>query len=202
MKYVLKDSEYTFDASANTITLLTPWDGINIGQILSILNLTVKEQIYDSKQSYRHPVSLSGAVVTHTYDNSHHADTDKLQIIIETENADYSDLDTILVENVVVAPGEVVVSDWYKASGHKEITAFVKTDKTCVTSIQVTDDNVSANPDAFTLCAKDGAGTPISLNTSATEQGLSYTFTNKAEKIRSLTKNNGTTDATVYVAVK
>lgn len=202
MEYILKDSEYTFDASESTITLDSPWDALSIGQIRSILNLTTNELLYDSKQPSRHTISLSGAVITHTYSTAHHADTDKLQIIIDTETAGYSDLDTILANNETLPSSQILTTAWFDPKGNEVITLNVKTDKTCVTSIQVTDDNISANPDAFTLCAKDGAGTAISLNTSASEQGLSYTFTNRAAKIRAVIKNNDTTDATVYVGVR
>ncbi len=113
-----------------------------------------------------------------------------------------ADIDTVLLENQSVQAGEVITSDWFDVSKYREVTVYVKTTKTCVTSIQVTDDNVSANPDAFTLCAKDGAGTAVSLNTSATEQGLSYTFTTNAEKMRVLVRNNDTTADTPYVGLK
>lgn len=123
--------------------------------------------------------------------------TSKGLVVIDRE-----DIDEILLENQSVDAGNVIVSDWLDVSGITEITIFVKTTKTCVTSIQVTDDNVSANPDAFTLCAKDGAGTAVSLNTSATEQGLSYTFTNKAEKMRVVIRNNDSVSDIPYCGVK
>lgn len=124
--------------------------------------------------------------------------TGKRLVVIDRE-----DLDEVLIENQTVNPNAVITSNWLDVGAISEITVFVKTTKTCVISIQVTDDNVSANPDAFTLCAKDGAGTAVTLNTNATEQGLSYTFTNKAEKMRVLVKNNDVAaDTAVYVGVK
>ncbi len=118
-------------------------------------------------------------------------------VVIDTD-----DIDEVLLENQSVNAGEVITSDWLSIRFKHEVTVYVKTTKTCVTSIQLTDDNVSANPDAFTLCAKDGAGTAVSLNTSATEQGLAYTFTTNAEKMRVLVKNYDTTSDTPYVGVK
>lgn len=113
-----------------------------------------------------------------------------------------ADIDTVLLENLSVLATELLVSDWFDISKYREVTVYIKTTKTCVTTIQVTDDNVSANPDAFTLCAKDGAGTAVSLNTSATEQGLAYTFTINAEKMRVLVRNNDSTTDIPYVGLK
>jgi len=93
MQIILKDSEYTFAAAAKTITLSTPYDALNVGQVISILNLTTGDLIYASDirgQPARSsctetgcPISIAAAVITHTYDNPSHADTDKLQIVID-----------------------------------------------------------------------------------------------------------------------
>lgn len=199
--YTLKDSEYTFDASAKTITLDPPWDGLNLGQIVLIKNQTTNEVFYDASAKIgATPISVSGAVITHTNNDTGHADTDTLLIIIDVENAGYSDIDQILLDNVSVNPGDPVTSEWLRVPGVPEITVFVKTTKNCTTSIQTTDDNVSANPDAFDLCAKDGDGSAVSLTTN--NSGKSYTFINKAEKIRIVTRNNDSTAATVYAGVK
>lgn len=83
MLIILKDSEYAFDASNNTITLVEPYTALSLGQVISIVNLTTGDDIYLSKKLI-HPISIAAAIITHTYDNSGHADTDKLQIIIDT----------------------------------------------------------------------------------------------------------------------
>ena len=83
MLIILKDSEYAFNAASKTITLSAPYDAISLGQIISIVNLTTGDDIYLSEKRV-HPISIAAAIITHTYDNSKHADTDKLQIIIDT----------------------------------------------------------------------------------------------------------------------
>ena len=93
MLTILKDSEYAYVAAAKTITLAPPYDALSLGQILSITNLTTKDLIYASDirgQPARSsctetgcPISISAAVITHTYTNPNQADTDKLQIIID-----------------------------------------------------------------------------------------------------------------------
>jgi len=83
MLIILKDSEYAFSATSKTITLSAPYDAISLGQVVSIINLTTGDNIYLS-QKQMHPISIAAAVITHTYDNSKHADTDKLQVIIDT----------------------------------------------------------------------------------------------------------------------
>lgn len=82
MIFILKDAEYTLSAADSTITLVAPYDGLDVGQIVSIINVTKDDLIYSSERRV-HSISIAGAVITHTYDNSNHADTDKLQISID-----------------------------------------------------------------------------------------------------------------------
>lgn len=94
MQTILKDSEYAFDAANKEITLVAPYDALSLGQVTSITNLTTKDLIYASDirgQPARSsctetgcPISIAAAVITHTYANPSQADTDKLQIIIDT----------------------------------------------------------------------------------------------------------------------
>lgn len=94
MLTIVKDSEYTFDAANKKITLVAPYDALSLGQIVSITDLTTKDLIYASDirgQPARSsctetgcPISIAAAVITHTYANPSHADTDKLQVIIDT----------------------------------------------------------------------------------------------------------------------
>lgn len=83
MQSVPSNSEYTFDASNNTITLLSPFDTVTEEQISKITNLTTGVIIYDSARRTR-PISMTGAVITHTYDNTGMQDTDLLQIRLDT----------------------------------------------------------------------------------------------------------------------
>ena len=82
MIIILKDAEYALSAADSTITLVAPYDGLNVGQIVSIINITKDDLIYSSEQR-AHSISIVGAVITHSYDNSNHADADKLQISID-----------------------------------------------------------------------------------------------------------------------
>ena len=82
VELVLGDGGHTFDASLKTITLAAPYTALSEGQILKIVDLTVGEVIYDADVQ-RYPISISGAVITHTYDNAQHADADLLQVTID-----------------------------------------------------------------------------------------------------------------------
>ena len=83
MNIVLEDSYYTFDASIKTITLLKPYTSHSLGHIISIKDLTTNEVLYDVELQRTDPISISGAVITHTHGNTGQADTDKLQIVID-----------------------------------------------------------------------------------------------------------------------
>lgn len=82
VRIILDDSDHTFDASAREITLVAPYTALSLGQIISIKNLTRKQVLYDHNNPL-HPISISGAVVTHTYDNTNHQDADILQVTID-----------------------------------------------------------------------------------------------------------------------
>ncbi|MBC2746199.1 MAG: hypothetical protein HF975_04185 [ANME-2 cluster archaeon] len=82
VQLILDDNLYTFDASTKEITLAAPYNALSEGQVLKIKNLTTHAVIYEA-ESQRHPISVSGAVITHTYDNTRHSDTDLLQITID-----------------------------------------------------------------------------------------------------------------------
>ena len=81
MQSILSNSEYTFDASAQEITLVAPFDILDEERILRITNLATKAVIYDSERR-TYPISVAGGVITHTYDLTGMADADELQIII------------------------------------------------------------------------------------------------------------------------
>ena len=78
---ILDDSEYSYVASTKVITLVSPYDALSVGQILKIKNMTTGSVFYDAGLQ-RDPISLSGADITHTYDDDNDADADKLQITI------------------------------------------------------------------------------------------------------------------------
>ena len=81
MQSILSNSEYTFDASAQEITLVAPFNILDEERILRITNLATKAVIYDSERR-TYPISVAGGVITHTYDLTGMADADELQIII------------------------------------------------------------------------------------------------------------------------
>ena len=83
MNSIPNNTEYTFDASAKEITLLSPFDSVTEEQILKITNLTTDAVIYNSMRR-THPLSMTGAIITHTYDATGMLDTDLLQIILDT----------------------------------------------------------------------------------------------------------------------
>ena len=82
VQIILEDGQHTFDASLKTITLSAPYTALSEGQILKIINLTTHAVIYEVG-TQRYPISIAGAVITHTYDNTGMADADLLQIIVD-----------------------------------------------------------------------------------------------------------------------
>jgi hypothetical protein len=82
VQIILEDGEHTFDASLRTITLSAPYTALSEGQILKIVNLTTHAVIYEVG-TQRFPISISGAVITHTYDNTGMADADLLQVVVD-----------------------------------------------------------------------------------------------------------------------
>ena len=83
MNSIPNNTEYTFDASAQEITLLSPFDTVDEEQIIKITNLDTGAVIYSSDRRTC-PISVSSGVITHTYDLTGMADTDALQIILDT----------------------------------------------------------------------------------------------------------------------
>lgn len=85
---IIPGSSYTHDASAKTITLSDPYDNVTAEQIVHILNLTTGKFIYKYNNfSNGHPtISVTGGVITYTYDLSALENTDKLQIVVDGSN--------------------------------------------------------------------------------------------------------------------
>lgn len=87
MFQVVPDENYSLDASSKEISLFSPFDSIKIESFLKIKNLTTGDEIYSS-ENMDHEISLSEGVITYSYQNPQHADTDKLQIIVLTNALD------------------------------------------------------------------------------------------------------------------
>ena len=82
MNIIIEDSEYSYVAATKVITLAAPYDSLSIGQIISIKDMTTGSLFYDTK-TQKYPITISGADVTHTYDDDNDADADDFQIIID-----------------------------------------------------------------------------------------------------------------------
>jgi len=87
MYQVVPEAGYTLGASAKKITLISPWDTLEIASIISIKDITTGDQIYDS-ENIDYQITLSAGVITYTYPNGAQAYTDKLQIIVLTNGID------------------------------------------------------------------------------------------------------------------
>lgn len=191
----LIEGEYTFDASAKTITLAAPYDALNQAQIVSIFDITSNDSIFEVGRR-RNTISLSGDVITYTSDNSNQNDTDKLRIIIETELIDLTDADRVLFEEDSINPSEIGTSVSFNIMGYEGITLFIKTLKNFEVYVQLTD-NTGVNPDWFDLCTV--LGVAISFTCNNASKAISVPC--KAAKVRVLMKNNDTVASIPYVGV-
>ncbi|MCK5433536.1 MAG: hypothetical protein KAJ03_12380, partial [Gammaproteobacteria bacterium] len=79
---MLKDSEYTIDATAKTITLASPYHALSLSQIGLIYNLTTGSVIHDIDKTDG-GISLSSDVITYVYDDVSMSDTDSLAINVD-----------------------------------------------------------------------------------------------------------------------
>ena len=82
VELVLTDAQHSYVASTKKITLAAPYTTLSEGQVLRIFNLTTNDLIY-SYEHLQYPISIAGAVITHTANNTNHQDTDLLQVIID-----------------------------------------------------------------------------------------------------------------------
>ena len=84
--HVIPSSDYTLDASAGTITLGGDHSTVELAQIVSILDITSNDILYDVgiKRSY---VTMTGSVITYTSDNNVVNDNDILRIIVDESGA-------------------------------------------------------------------------------------------------------------------
>ena len=82
MRLTLSNTDYTFVASTKKITLVSPFDVLTAEQIYHIINLDTGAVIYNSDRR-TYPISMVGAVITHTYDGTSMANGDRLQISVD-----------------------------------------------------------------------------------------------------------------------
>ena len=83
MQIILNDTQYTFDASAKTITLAAPYDTLDVGQIISILDVVTADVLYASESQRTPAITIAAGVITHGHGNGGQADADDLQIIVD-----------------------------------------------------------------------------------------------------------------------
>lgn len=114
VRVVITDADYTFDASAKTITLVDPYHELNMGQIYQIKNLETEANIYNSTE-VKFPISISGDEITHTYDSEGMEDTDKLQIIVDLE--------------LFTHDGHLKVLGYYESMGHLETNGNITVER-------------------------------------------------------------------------
>ncbi len=82
-------TNYTFDASAKTISF-DDYTGVDLNRVLLITNVTTNTIIYNFANSLLGG-SVSGNVLTLTYNTTSMSDTDTLQIYYDTEYIPASD---------------------------------------------------------------------------------------------------------------
>jgi hypothetical protein len=88
--HVIPKEYYTLDATAETITLSSPYNGIGIERIVLILDLDSNDVLYDVNLK-RDGISLSSGVITYTHDNNVQ-DGDNIRIILDDADAFASEL--------------------------------------------------------------------------------------------------------------
>ena len=103
MKGIINNSDYTFDASLQTVTLDAAYTGIGIENILLITNLIDGEIIYQFNNVAK-AGTIAGLVITLAHNTTSMADTDELMIIFDWDgiNATVNVAGTITVGEVEV----------------------------------------------------------------------------------------------------
>jgi hypothetical protein len=115
MEYVLKETDYTYDAAAKTITLASPYDAIVAGNIIRIVDLTTTNLLYDSA-SRIYPITVAHpstrTVITHQHPTPG-ASADKLQIVISDASFETS-MSAALDEGIATGGGNTTLTDTAK----------------------------------------------------------------------------------------
>jgi len=101
----LQITNYTFDKTAKTVTF-TNYTTIRLDSLLLITNVTDNVIIYN----FASPLlggTVSGNVLTLTYDTSAMDDTDKLQIFYETEDTPATSGEIVTLSELIVTLNEL-----------------------------------------------------------------------------------------------
>jgi large exoprotein involved in heme utilization and adhesion len=80
--HVIPNAKYTLDASAGTITLASPYDTLELSQLVAVIDLNTNDVVYDVNIK-REGVTLSGGVITYTADSNIMFDEDDLRIVYD-----------------------------------------------------------------------------------------------------------------------
>ena len=133
---ILADAEYTFDASAKTITLGAPYAALSLGQIVKIINITEQSVIYDS-ESIRNTITMSGAVITHVYDSDGMSDTDELQIVVNTGTDEKGHALVLTNSSAVALTSDTEMPDMYviTAGGAGDVYFYLPVNTTNVVEL-------------------------------------------------------------------
>lgn len=79
---VIPSSNYVLDASTRTITLLDPYDNLELAQLLKITDLDTDDDVYDFN-TRRAGVEISSGVISWTGDTNITSDDDELRILVD-----------------------------------------------------------------------------------------------------------------------
>jgi len=80
---VIPKTNYTLDASERTITLINPYNTVELGQLVKITDLDTDDNVYDVTIK-RDGVEVSNGVISYTADSNIVSDNDELRIVIST----------------------------------------------------------------------------------------------------------------------
>lgn len=111
---------YTFDASAQTITL-TGLPTLTLDSLVLITNMTDNEIIYQFNSSSKWG-SISGNVITLDYDTTSMSDADDLQIILSMIDID-TDYDLKAKRGLNINPEYAQYTDWVNLVTAQDLTA-------------------------------------------------------------------------------
>jgi len=79
---VIPKENYILDASERTITLINPYNVVELGQLVKIIDLDTDDTVYDVTIK-RAGVEVSNGVISYTADSNIVSDTDELRIVVD-----------------------------------------------------------------------------------------------------------------------
>lgn len=82
MRLIVPAGLITFNPTAKTITLASPFNQVVESQVLTIRDDTTGENIYE-RVNPKNPITVAAGVITYTYDSAHQLAADDLQVELE-----------------------------------------------------------------------------------------------------------------------